>query len=106
VFVARNAVFLEKEFLLDGCGNEVDLEETQEPGNNIDPVHEPKPVMQLQVPQPIRRSTRERKQPDRLVYIVDENQEVQVIADDELTFYIGAIQSSEIGKWFKAIISK
>ena len=53
VFVARNAIFLEKEFLLDGCGNEVDLEEIQEPGNNIDPVHK----LEL----------------DRLVYMVDEN---------------------------------
>jgi hypothetical protein len=85
VFVARSAVFLEKEFLLDGCGNEVDLEETQEPGNNIDPISEPEPVVQTQVPQPPRRYTRERKQPDRLVYMVDENQEVQVIGDDEPT---------------------
>ena len=106
VFVARNAVFLEKEFMLDGCGNEVDFEEVQEPRNNIDPVCEPELVVQPQVPQSPRRSTRERKQPDRLVYMVDENQEVQVIADDEPTSYMEAIQSSDSGKWLEAMISE
>ena len=102
VFVAKHAVFLEKEFLLDcTSGNEVALEETQEPGKNTDLVPEPEPAIQPQVPQPLRRSTRERKQPDRFVYMVDENQEVQVIADDEPTSYTEAIQSSDSGNGLK-----
>jgi hypothetical protein len=71
VFVAKHAVFLEKEFLLDcTSGNEVALEETQEPRKNTDLVLEPEPVMQPHVPQPLRRSTRVLKQPDCLFYMV------------------------------------
>ena len=66
VFVSRHAPFLEKEFILEGnSGSKIELDEVQEAQTTTDQVETPVLTEQPLVEQPIHRSGRVSRQPER-----------------------------------------
>ena len=66
VFVSRHATFLEKEFILEGnSGSKIELDEVQEAQTTTDQVETPVLTEQPFVEQPIHRSGRVSRQPER-----------------------------------------
>ena len=66
VFVSRHATFLEKEFILEGnSGSKIELDEVQEAQTTTDRVETPVLTEQPFVEQPIHRSGRVSRQPER-----------------------------------------
>ena len=95
VFVSRNAVFLEKEFLLkEDSGSKIELSE----------VHDP----QIEIDQPIdpMRSTRVRTIPERYGFLVDQDEDVTVVENDEPTSYDMVLKGSDSELWLKAMKSE
>ena len=66
MFVSRHATFLEKEFILEGnSGSKIELDKVQEAQTTTDQVETPVLTEQPFVEQPIRRSGRVSRQPER-----------------------------------------
>ncbi|KAK8628300.1 hypothetical protein V6N13_064009 [Hibiscus sabdariffa] len=111
VFVARTRVFLEKEFLSNkGNGRNIELEEVQQ-----QQVHEPEVEETPQVveenstdleTQPLRRSTRERHEPERYGFLVTTHGDVILVDQDEPKTYQEAMSSPNSEKWLEAMRSE
>ncbi|KAK8506671.1 hypothetical protein V6N12_038490 [Hibiscus sabdariffa] len=111
VFVARTSVFLEKEFLSKkGNGRNIELEEVQQ-----QQVHEPEVEETPQVveenstdleTQPLRRSTRERHEPERYGFLVTNHGDVILVDQDEPKTYQEAVSSPDSKKWLEAMRSE
>ena len=107
--MARNATFLEKEFLTQGVsGNKVELEEVQETLQPA-PIQEHPESIQEQpessVPQPLRRSSRIICPPERYNWMISEDGQVveESHNDEDPTTFQEAIQSRDSDKWLKAM---
>ncbi|KAK8997996.1 hypothetical protein V6N11_012530 [Hibiscus sabdariffa] len=111
VFVARTGVFLEKEFLSNnGNGRNIELEEVQQ-----QKVIEPEVEQTSQVveenstnleTQPLRRSTRERHEPERYGFLVTTHGDVILVDQDEPKTYQEAVSSPDSEKWLEAMRSE
>ncbi|KAK9020300.1 hypothetical protein V6N11_054789 [Hibiscus sabdariffa] len=111
VFVARTGVFLEKEFLTNsGKGRNIELEEVQqqqviEPEvEGISQAVEENPT-DLET-QPLRRSTRERHEPERYGFLVTTQGDVILVDQDEPKTYQEAVASPDSEKWLEAMRSE
>ncbi|KAK8559155.1 hypothetical protein V6N12_042437 [Hibiscus sabdariffa] len=111
VFVARTGVFLEKEFLTNsGKGRNIELKEVQqqqviEPEvERISQAVEENPI-DLET-QPLRRSTRERHEPERYGFLVTTHGDVILVDQDEPKTYQEAVASPDSEKWLEAMRSE
>ncbi|KAK8554175.1 hypothetical protein V6N12_031146 [Hibiscus sabdariffa] len=111
VFVARTGVFLEKEFLTNsGKGRNIELNEVQqqqviEPEvERISQAVEENPT-DLET-QPLRRSTRERHEPERYGFLVTTHGDVILVDQDEPKTYQEAVASPDSEKWLEAMRSE
>ncbi|KAK8670085.1 hypothetical protein V6N13_104846 [Hibiscus sabdariffa] len=111
VFVARTGVFLEKEFHTNsGKGRNIELEEVQqqqviEPEvEGISQAVEENPT-DLET-QPLRRSTRERYEPERYGFLVTTHGDVILVDQDEPKTYQEAVASPDSEKWLEAMRSE
>ena len=101
VFVARNCVFLEREFISKRTsGSTVQLEEIQDPQTSIVPSMEPQLDQQVivkptQVPQGPRRSDRTRQIPVRYGFLITDDNDVLIVDQSEPTSYQEAINSPD-----------
>ncbi|KAK8665989.1 hypothetical protein V6N13_006142 [Hibiscus sabdariffa] len=110
VFVVRTGVFLEKDFLsYNGNGRNIELKEVQQ-----QQVHEPEVEETPQVvegnstdleTQPLRRSTRERHEPERYGFLVTTHGDVILVDQDEPKTYQEAVSSPESEKWLETMRS-
>ncbi|KAK8597245.1 hypothetical protein V6N12_065718 [Hibiscus sabdariffa] len=101
-------VFLEKEFLSNnGNGRNIELEEVQQ-----QQVIEPEVEQTSQVveenstnleTQPLRRSTRERHEPERYGFLVTTHGDVILLDQDEPKTYQEAVSSPDSEKWLEAM---
>ena len=113
VFVARTAVFLEREFISKRIsGRKVELEEIQEPQSNDEPMmeleQEPQVLVvpQAQVAQNLRRLERIHRQPERYGFLVTQEGDVLLMDQNEPMTYQEAIASPESEKWQEAMRSE
>ncbi|KAK8619616.1 hypothetical protein V6N13_135898 [Hibiscus sabdariffa] len=111
VFVAQTGVFLEKEFLTNsGKGRNIELEEVQqqqviEPEvEGISQAVEENPT-DLET-QPLRRSTRERHEPQRYGFLVTTHGDAILVDQDEPKTYQEAMASPDSEKWLEAMRSE
>ncbi|KAK8528240.1 hypothetical protein V6N12_074774 [Hibiscus sabdariffa] len=111
VFVARTRVFLEKEFLLNnGSGRNIELEEVQQQQVNEPEVEETSQVVEensidLET-QPLRRSIRERHEPERYGFLVTIHGDFILVDQDEAKTYQEAVSSPDSEKWLEAMRSE
>ncbi|KAK8600839.1 hypothetical protein V6N12_050687 [Hibiscus sabdariffa] len=111
VFVARTGVFLEKEFLTNSRkGRNIELEETQQQ-QVIEPEVERVSQAVEENPtdletQPLRRSTRERHEPERYGFLVTTHGDVILVDQDEPKTYQEAVASPDFEKWLEAMRSE
>ena len=112
VFVARNGVFLEREFVSKrSSGSKIQLEEIPIPETNIEPEMEIQSDIpdngesEPQQPQEPRRSGRIRQEIERYGFLITDNHDV-VLMDDEPTTYHEATNSSDSEKWLEAMKSE
>ncbi|KAK9043227.1 hypothetical protein V6N11_071574 [Hibiscus sabdariffa] len=111
VFVARTGVFLEKEFLTNsGKDRNIELKEVQQ-----QQVIEPEVEEIFQAveenptdleTQPLRRSTRERHEPERYGFLVTTQGDVILVDHDEPKTYQEAVVSPDSEKWLEAMRSE
>ena len=112
MFVARNGVFLEREFISKGTsGSTVQLEEIQDPQTSIVPSIEPQLDQQVtvepaQVPQGPRRSDRIRQIPIRYGFLITHDNDVLIVDQNEPTSYQEAINSPDSEKWLEVMKSE
>ncbi|KAK8560056.1 hypothetical protein V6N12_012859 [Hibiscus sabdariffa] len=100
VFVARTRVFLEKEFLSNnGNDSNIELEEVQQQQVNEPEVENPTDLET----QPLRRSTRERHEPERYGFLVTTHGDVILVDQDEPKTYQEAVMSPDSEKWLEAM---
>ncbi|KAK8663809.1 hypothetical protein V6N13_083614 [Hibiscus sabdariffa] len=111
VFVARTGVFLEKEFLMNsGKGRNIELKEVQqqqviEPKvEGISQAVEENPT-DLET-QPLRRSSRERHEPERYGFLITTHGDVILVDQDEPKTYQEAVASPDSEKWLEAMRSE
>ena len=112
VFVARNGVFLEKEFLSkEVSGSKVQLEEIREvPKTVLAPTESLRddqgviePVLEELAP---RRSVRARCAPEKFTLLTTEQRDIVLLDNDEPKTYTKAIMGPESEKWFGAMKSE
>ena len=102
VFVAKRAVFLEEEYILQGnSGSKVDLEEVLEP-QTAEMTSEESIQQDIQT---VRRSSRVPIQPDRYVGHISDRK-VHCDEDDDPQTYEEAMQGIDSGKWLEAMNSE
>ena len=111
VFVARNGVFLESEFISKGTsGSKVQFEEVREPQDNIElPVdsHSQKTIVDIPpMAQNLRRSNRIRHEPERYGFLVTDNHDVLLVDQNEPTTYLEAMLDPDFEKWLEAMKSE
>ncbi|KAL1194887.1 Retrovirus-related Pol polyprotein from transposon TNT 1-94 [Cardamine amara subsp. amara] len=113
VFVARNCVFLEREFLSKrNSGSKVQLEEVREPQKIVPPTQEEHQLDLRRVVEPIpvepevRRSERTRHEPDRFGVWVTDHHDIFIIENDEPMSYEEAMMGPDSDKWTKAAESE
>ncbi|KAK8624593.1 hypothetical protein V6N13_089485 [Hibiscus sabdariffa] len=111
VFVARTGEFLEKEFLTNsGKGRNIELKEVQQQ-QVIEPEVEgishaiEENTTDLET-QPLRRSSRERHEPERYGFLVTTHGDVILIDQDEPKTYQEAVASPDSEKWVEAMRSE
>jgi hypothetical protein len=101
VFVARNGVFMEKEFLSKGVsGSEVQLEEIQETHENVsaptNPIHEVQDVVPPDVEAPApRRSMRSRHATEKFTLLTTEQRDILLLDNDESMTYTEAMMGPD-----------
>ncbi|KAK9019154.1 hypothetical protein V6N11_034193 [Hibiscus sabdariffa] len=111
VFVARTGVFLEKEFLSNnGNGRNIELEEVQQQKVIKPEVEQTSQVVEenstnLET-QPLRRSTRERHEPERYGFLVTTHGDVILVDQDKPKTYQEVVLSSDSEKWLEAMRSE
>ncbi|PKI78603.1 hypothetical protein CRG98_000980, partial [Punica granatum] len=114
MFVARTAVFLEKEFLFKGkSGRKLRLGEVL-PQNDIDQstgkvAEQPQGVVvrsSTQVTQEPRRSGRIRHEPERYGSLVTQDNDILLVDNDEPTTYAEAVTGPDSEKWLEVMRSE
>ena len=109
VFVARNEVFLEREFISKRVsGSKTSLEEVQEPQVAIEPsmeiLQDSQPVVEstssAQGPQ---RSNRIHHEPKRHGFLVTDDKTIELVDQDEPTTYHEAMMNLNYEKWLQAM---
>ncbi|KAK8617349.1 hypothetical protein V6N13_080266 [Hibiscus sabdariffa] len=111
VFVARTRVFLEKEFLTNsGKSRNIELKEVQQQ-QDIEPEVEGISQAVEENPtdletQPLRRSSRERHEPERYGFLVTTHGDVILVDQDEPKTYEEAVASPDSEKWLGAMRSE
>ena len=113
MFIARNGVFLEKEFLLkdETSRNQVQLEEVQETlENGSDPTafqqDESSVEHSVETPLAPRRSQRAHRAPDRYMFLTMGRHDVLLLDNDEPKTYKEAVMGSDSKKWLEAMRSE
>ena len=112
VFVARNGVFLEKEFLSKGVsGSSVHLEEIRDvPQFSSNPEDSQENLQAVVEPfnetPALRRSERVRHKPERLMFIVNKQDDIPSFDDNEPAIFQEAIESPDSKKWLEAMRSE
>ena len=111
VFVARNGVFLEREFISKGTsGSKVQLEEVREPQDNIElhvDTHSQQTIVDTPpITQNLRRSDRIRHEPERYGFLVTDNHDVLLVDQNEPTTYQEAMLDTDSEKWLEAMKSE
>ncbi|KAK8600564.1 hypothetical protein V6N12_050417 [Hibiscus sabdariffa] len=111
VFVARTGVCLEKEFLSSKRDRRnIELEEVQQQQVTKPEVEQTSQIVEenstnLET-QPLRRSTRERHEPERYGFLVTSHGDVILVDQDEPKTYQEAMSSPDSEKWLEAMRSK
>ena len=107
VIVSTHGVFLEKEFLSKEINSEiVDLDEIQETNTEAETVGEPSSPIHENT-QPIRRSSRESRAPERYYgFLVDGEKEDCVLDDDTPLSFQQALRSKDSALWLGAMKSE
>ena len=109
IFVARNGVFLEKEFISKGVsGSNVHLEEVQVALENT-PItqHDPQEIVEpTQETLELRRSDRVRRIPQRYLFLMTEQRDILLLDNDEPTTFREAMMSPDSDKWLEAMKSE
>jgi hypothetical protein len=114
VFVARNAVFLEKEFLSkEVSGSTVRLEEVRETQENVsnstdEEVQQDEAAMvadQYVEPQP-RRSIRARRAPKKYMLLTTGQRDILLLDNEEPNTYTEAVMGPESVRWLEAMRSE
>ena len=112
VFVARNRVFLEREFISKRVsGSKTSLKEVQEPQFATQPsmeiLQDSQPVVEstssAQGPQ---RSSRIHHEPKRYGFLVTDYKTIEILDQDEPTTYHEAMMSPDSEKWLQAMKSE
>ncbi|KAK8644562.1 hypothetical protein V6N13_123865 [Hibiscus sabdariffa] len=111
VFVAQTGVFLEKEFLSNkGKCRNIELKEVQQQRVHEPEVEETPQVVEENSPdletQPLRRSTRERHEPERYGFLVTTHGDVILVDQYEPKTYQEAVASPDSEKWLEAMRSE
>jgi hypothetical protein len=112
VFVARNGVFMEKEFFSKGVGgSKVQLEEIQEITKNVsaptDPIEEVQDVVPPNVEAPApRRFIRAHHIIKKFTLLTTEQRDILLLVNDEPMTYTEAMMGPTSEKWLGAIESK
>ena len=112
VFVARNGVFLEREFISKRVsGSKTSLEEVQEPQVATEPSMEILQDSQLVVEstssaQGPRRSNRIHHEPKRYGFLVIDDKTIELVDQDEPTTYHEKMMSPDFEKWLQAMKSE
>ena len=108
VFVARNGIFLEREFISKRTsGSKVTLEEVQEPQITNEPSMEIQSDLQtvvesVPVTQEPRRSDRIRQEPERYGFLISDDHDM-IMNQNEPTSYQEAVDSPDSEKWIEAM---
>ena len=113
VFVARNGVFLEREFVSKiSSGSKIQLEEISIPQTEDEPemeiqtdLHNDDESVPQQTQEP-RRSGRIRHEIERYGFLITDDHDVLLMDQDEPTTYRDAINSSDSIKWLDAMKSE
>jgi hypothetical protein len=104
VFVARNGVFMEKEFLSKRVNeSNVQLEEIQETPKNVsaptDPIQEVQDVVPPYIEEPARRrSMRARHATEKFTLLTTEQRDILLLDDDEPMTYMEAMMGPDSKK--------
>ena len=108
VVVPKHVTFVEREFLVKETQcTQVELDECPEGGPMSEEVTETVGEPDTMVLNPIRRSTRVIRSPDRYYrFLVDGGIEDSIMMDDDPVSYDEAIQSKDSGKWLNAMNSE
>ena len=112
VFVARNGVFLEREFISKRVsGSKTSLEEVKEPEVATEPsmeiLQDSQPVFQsTSSAQGARRSSRFHHEPKRYGFLVTDDKTIELVDQDEPTTFHEAMISPDYEKWLQAIKSE
>ncbi|KAL4368402.1 hypothetical protein GQ457_05G022260 [Hibiscus cannabinus] len=107
----KTGVFLEKEFLTNsGKGRNIELKEVQQQQDIEPEVEEISQVVEenptdLET-QPLRRSTRERHEPERYGFLVTTHGDIILVDQDESKTYQEAVASPDSEKWLEAMRSE
>ncbi|KAK8977916.1 hypothetical protein V6N11_059546 [Hibiscus sabdariffa] len=111
VFVARTGVFLEKEFLSSKRDRRnIELDEVQQQQITKPEVEQTSQIVEenstnLET-QPLRRSTRERHEPERYGFLITSHGDVILVDQDEPKTYQEAVSSPDSEKWLEAMRSE
>jgi hypothetical protein len=112
VFVTRNGVFMEKEFLSKGVsGSKVQHEEIQETSKNVlaptDPIQEVRDVVPLDIEAPApRRSIRACCATENFTLLTMEQHDILLLDNDEPMTYTEAMMGPDCEKWLGDMESK
>ena len=109
MFVARNGVFLEREFISKRVnGSKTSLEKVQEPQVATEPSLEILQDSQLVVElissvQGSRRSSRIHHEPKRYGFLITDDKTIELVDQDEPTTYHEEMMSPDSEKWLQAM---
>jgi hypothetical protein len=109
VFVARNGVFMEKEFLSKGVsGSKVQVEEILETAKNVsapnDSIQEVQDFVPLDVETPApRRSIRSHRTTEKFTLLTTQQCDILLLDNDELMTYTEAMIGPDSEKWHGAM---
>ena len=112
VFVARNGVCLEREFVSKRVsGSKTSLEEVQEPQvvtePSMDILQDSQPVVEFtSYAQGPRRFSRIQHEPKRYAFLVTDDKTMELVDQDELTTHYEAMMSPDSVKWLPAMKSE
>jgi hypothetical protein len=112
VFVARNGVFMDKEFLSKRvCGSKVQLEEIEETPKNVsaptDPIQEVQDVVPIDIEASAPcRSIRTHCAIEKFTFLTTEQRDILLLDNDEPMTYTVAMMETDYEKWLGAMESK
>ena len=111
VFIARNGVFMEREFISKRVsGSKTSLQKVQEPQVANEPsmeiLQDSQPVVEsTSSAQGPRRSSRIHHEPKRYGFLVTDDKTIELVDQDEPTTYHEAMMSPDSEKWLQAMQS-